>query len=595
MKPSSASLLSTPNSRIRRILSFSNKVPTINPMALTLREVLEISPLDQSKVIAGAGGLDREVTYTSVMEVPNYIEMARDGELLLTTCYSIRNNPPMLAKLLPLAHARGLAGLAIKPRYLNPIPEVMIKCSNDLDLPLMKFPLEIRFDDAIIPVLTRILNEKAYLLGYSLEMHRRFTEIALGEGGMPRIAAALSTLIQNPVAIVDAEFNLVVQAPLAGMDEFFVAHLVSVPGGKRLKIKKNRLEDIRRLKPSMRIDLNILRSAPRVEQEPILQPIGLGDDPYGYLVIWEYSRQLVPADCRTIEQAAIVAALEMAKQRAIAQVESRHLIDFVHELVTDQIPSNEAVIQRAKLVGWDLSDPHVIMIFDIDDFQRRLLEEPKIARPQRLLERMERISSHIASLLDDRFKMCRIADSVILFLPIDLSNSKEERKRRLIRLARRFAVELNDALDGVEVSIGIGRAQPHPADLSRSHSQAFEALAIGRQVLSKDHVYHFDDLGIYRLLSPLREGAEARSFTEEVLGPLISRDKKRGGKLLITLEAFLDNNQEMKRTAEALHIHYNTLRYRLERIEKLIGPFRKDPWLRLGVQVAVRLRPILER
>ena len=564
-------------------------------MALTLREVLEISPLDQSELIAGAGGLDREVTYTSVMEVPDYIEMARDGELLLTTCYSIRNKPPMLAKLVPLAHAKGLAGLAIKPRYLDPIPDAMIRSSNDLDLPLMKFPLEIPFDDAIIPILTRILNEKAYLLGYSLDVHRRFTEIALGEGGMPRIAAALSAMIQNPIAIVDAEFELVVQAPLAGMDEFFAARLIGVPGGQRLRIKKDRLDDIGRQITATRSDLNVVKSALQVEQEPLLHPIGLGDCPDGYLVIWEHSRQLTPVDCQTIEQAAIVAALEMAKQRAITQVEGRYLTDFVHELLTDQIQSNEAIIQRAKLAGWDLADPHVVMILDIDDFQRHLMEGSKIARPQRLLERMESISSHITSLLNDDFKMCRIADSVILFLPVDLSESKEERKRRIVRLGRRFSGELNHALDGVGVSMGIGREQTHPSDLSKSHRQAVEALAIGRQILAEDDVYHFDDLGIYRLLSPLRESAEARSFTEEVLGPLISKDKQRDGKLLLTLEIFLEHNQEMKRTAEALHIHYNTLRYRLERIENLIGPFRKDPWLRLGVQVAIRLHPILKR
>jgi DNA-binding PucR family transcriptional regulator len=62
-----------------------------------------------------------------------------------------------------------------------------------------------------------------------------------------------------------------------------------------------------------------------------------------------------------------------------------------------------------------------------------------------------------------------------------------------------------------------------------------------------------------------------RTYTHRVLGAVLEHDRKTGGELLATLREFLACSGSWARTAEAMHLHVNTVRYRIERVEQLTG------------------------
>jgi purine catabolism regulator len=105
---------------------------------------------------------------------------------------------------------------------------------------------------------------------------------------------------------------------------------------------------------------------------------------------------------------------------------------------------------------------------------------------------------------------------------------------------------------------------------------------------------HFARLGALRLIFHLADNPELRAFQRDVLGPLEASDAARRSEFVRTLEAFLRAGGNHMRAARDLNVHRNTLIYRLERIQELLGGADlEDPELRLNLQLALKIRAAL--
>ena len=127
-----------------------------------------------------------------------------------------------------------------------------------------------------------------------------------------------------------------------------------------------------------------------------------------------------------------------------------------------------------------------------------------------------------------------------------------------------------------------------PAGWPAAYEQARKAVRDRAAGARRGHVTHFDTLGVHRLLSLVPDAAELRSFTADVLGELAG-DTAEMADLRQTLQTLLDTNVNVAETARLLHFHYNTMRYRIGKLERLVGPFSSDPHLRLDVALALQV------
>ena len=123
---------------------------------------------------------------------------------------------------------------------------------------------------------------------------------------------------------------------------------------------------------------------------------------------------------------------------------------------------------------------------------------------------------------------------------------------------------------------------PAPAELPRAYEQARTAVRIGRRLQGPGARATFDQLGAYRLLALVPDSGELRGYVADVLGELAG-DTAEAADLRHTLEVLLDTNGNVAETARRLHFHYNTLRYRIEKLERLVGPFTTNAALRLDL------------
>ncbi len=100
---------------------------------------------------------------------------------------------------------------------------------------------------------------------------------------------------------------------------------------------------------------------------------------------------------------------------------------------------------------------------------------------------------------------------------------------------------------------------------------------------------HVDGLGIYRLLALIPDGTDLRRFVRDSLRELATDESPEYAGLRQTLSILIDTNMNVAETARLLFFHYNTLRYRIGKLEKILGPFTTDPDLRLTLALALKI------
>ena len=513
--------------------------------AHTVAEVLATPILAGARLLAGHAGVERMVERLNVMEVPDILPWVKPHEFLLTTAYPLRESPEALVELVGDLDDAGLAGLGVKlGRYLDELPEAALAAADDRGFPVVQLPDGVGFDEIFNEVLTGILNRQALRLEQSERIHHAFLQIVLRGDGLDSIATELAGLLARPVVVVGADGVV-----LAVHD-----HPELAPGA-RVRVGEEEL----------------LIGDERLPGAVV--PISAGPHVHGNVVALGDR----PVDRMALESAATVAALVITKRMELEAVESKYQSDLMHDLLTGRVDDDEAARARARMFGWDLDRRLIALVVRIDD-PPALLERDEMVRPLPLATSIRQLVTE----RDPSAAIVRFSDeAVVLTAAFDGDDGRTA--------ARRFAASLAEAARrpvDASVSVGLSRPVTDLRGIPAAYAQATRALRIGASVRGPGAATHFDDLGIYRILTLIDDPEELRSFADEALGEL-ARDTAQAADLRHTLEVLLETNFNVAEAARRLHFHYNTLRYRVEKLESILGPVSEDATTRLNAQVAL--------
>src|SRR3954467_9110073 len=183
--------------------------------AITVREALALQCMRGATLLAGADGAGRRIRGVTGREGADIVRGRRGGELLLTTGYTIRDDPAALGRLVPALAERDLAGLVVKlGLYVDAVPDAVVAVADRLGFPLIVLPAQTMFDDVLSEVLGTILNRQAVELERPTAIHARLppgasharlTQCGFDGVSFPELAEAVCELGGRPVAIRDAQ------------------------------------------------------------------------------------------------------------------------------------------------------------------------------------------------------------------------------------------------------------------------------------------------------------------------------------------------------------------------------------------------------
>jgi purine catabolism regulator len=209
------------------------------------------------------------------------------------------------------------------------------------------------------------------------------------------------------------------------------------------------------------------------------------------------------------------------------------------------------------------------------------------ADPTRALDVLDRLADGLRAAVDAEVAgaaVAGLATEIVTVLPLD-GRTPEELSALVAAVTARVNARLRRV--GRLLGTGIGRPAESLSALAEAYQQAQRALVVGQEIHGGHAVTHFDQLGVFRLLSLIPDSNELRSYVDEVLGPLADSADADSTDLRDTLRVLLETNLNVAESARRLHFHYNTMRYRIGKLERLLGPFTTDPTLRLNLLLAL--------
>lgn len=532
----------------------------------SVRNILTLLVSRDAHLVAGAGGLERRVTWASRMRarLPAF-ESVRGGELALLGLSQLRRLDETLPRLLSSLHKEGIAAVAVAAASIEALGSEACTSADQLHLPLILLPPAASLEEIEREVITFVVSFRSEVERKATEVSHQLMQLSAQGIGIQGICEHLARICERWVVVQDAERQIRFKAAPPPVDADDVTSLPTLFADETL-VQQG----------LARVSVPILI---RYEVVGYLSLVGDDDD-------FDYLERII------LGQVAPIVALEFARERERSEVEGRYHLEAFIDVLQGNYQQPEEMLTRARLLGYDLATPQVVAIFELTD------AEP--AGSSRITQWSRRLREELLRAWPTSWVLSE-SRRVTALLPLSSIESSAEQEResentiftRLERVHARMQQSKSDNFSAL-YSGGLGHIARNLQGISQSLREAQQALEIGRRLFGEGQLHSFARLGIYRLLFYLHKQSQLADFYEEILGPLLAHDTHGNGSSVETLEGYFRCNGNLSETARTMHLHRNSVLYRLGRIEEILGCSLEDAELRLSLQIALKIRHLLK-
>ncbi|EST34713.1 PucR family transcriptional regulator [Streptomyces roseochromogenus] len=538
---------------------------------MRLRALLDTDALGL-RLLGGEEELDRSVRGVMTTDLRDPSRYLSGGELVLTGLAWRRDADDSESFVRILVQA-GVAALAAGEAELGDVPDDLVLACARHRLPLFAVHESVAFATITEHVVRQVSSERAGDLAAVVDRHRRMMTSGPAGGGPDVVLDLLGTDLDLRAWVLSPTGRLIAGSKVTGPElppeacaKLAAEHLAATRTGRR--------GPHRVLMAGTTYSLFPIRSSGRSPQgardvrETVLSDWLLaveadaGDWPEERLDLLQGVTQLISVE---------------RDRRDAARTVRRRLAQEVLELVqTGAAPAEIAARLRVAapvlLPGLGAA-PHWQVVVARVDWEDSEVEGGPVA--QSLLEEVLVDPLATGPEPSDRIAVAHTGDEAIALVPLPAVSSEHDGSETgllaesLLQSVRQsLSAGLND--DG-RLTLGVSAAV-HSAEGLRGaleearHARRVAAARPGR-VCAAGH----QELASHVLLLPFVPDDVRRAFTARLLDPLTDYDRRHRAELIPTLEAFLDCDGSWTRCATRLHLHVNTLRYRVGRIEQLTG------------------------
>ena len=526
-------------------------------MAYTVRKLLESEQFPKMKLLCGEKGLDLEVKGIRIIEIEDMERYLTGGEILITSfqVYLSCNDREVEQHFEDLVKSE-ISGFIVKKRKeYDPTGRrlsLLEKHCKKYEIPLVEISEDLHYWGIIRYVIMQVFDKATARLKYFKITHDNFNAFILNNNGSCNTASNiikfLSVMIENPVVLYYGNLNC----------------MVSTNSDNSKLILS---DEIQPYKPNIITKFQYMKQmkgscVQYVVKFAILSEVEI------YITITEENRELTELDYMAIENAIINLQYGFLSEFAQDEVKKKYQRDLIHNILNGLLSSKEMTEAAAQL-GMKESDTYRVV--DFHTIKKNV--QSKYTKEQ--LHEVGVIEGELKHLLPDAL-IYRNMDQIVMIQQVDSNQTELEYQKEMEEVEDVIQRSILYRKKDTDFQIGIGKSVEGYQRLKESYHEASRAIKyidIIRLVTGDKNksVVHYSNLGFFQIFGEIDDVTELERYIPETLKKLYLYDDEHKGELITTLQMYLRNNQSIKKTADAMFVHYRTISYRLEKIKQISG------------------------
>lgn len=535
-----------------------------------LAEVLALPRFSDLQLLSSHSNLTQPLESVEITETPDVADFIPKNVMILTTAMIYKDDQEKLKPFIDSLKQAECTALGIKVgRFLDEISPEIVAYASAVDLPLIKIPSTQPLGGLLHEIVGYLRDSKTEQMSVAFDIQKRFSTLLMQDVDATRFIAEFAKILNAPIILLSPWQQVIAHSNYfygnQKSAEFFIKQL-----------SKDHFQQLAQEKKIFRL---------QDERQENIQvagfPIRVNDYfPY-YLLVLSPEQIPYPISEFAIDQAILVLTFMLFKNQKIAESFEHLKTDFLDRLLDthqEALSKHQNWLELWKNYRLINSDYYqVAIVYGLTKPENETHIRYQQAEGQLIFQWLK---EQLPEILPDvaLFKLKNQNKSILIF---------QSKKNDHLMILQNLAERLQQALP-ITIRFALGNAYENLEDLPNSYIEASSTLEASLHAQKPATVQLFHPKGLAGLFEKI--GTEdVEYFCQQQLKELAYPTEPTLQELRKTLKVFLDFNCEITKTANALYLHRNTIKYRMNQCEKLLGTSIQEPETSLLLRVALEL------
>lgn len=514
---------------------------------------------------------DHIIDSVEITETPDVEKFIPKNVLILTTAMVFQDDQKELMPFIDsLLHSDAI-GLAIKTgRFLNKIDEEVIDYANKVGFPLINVPDHYPLGSLLHQIMSQVLETEREEIDFALDIQKRFSDLLVQDASNDLLVREFSRMIKSPILLLDPFGEIISRSQHFKNHQRHAEFYVQAAFSESRRTERDHGSFIVEESDGSTTHLSLI-------------PINIHAYFPHYLMIVNPEKVPYPTSIFAFEQAALVFQFNLYKNQKIDEAFYANEAHFFSDLLNNQTREtfNEPNWQSlGRNHGYIQSNYYQVIQISSKNVQKESTPANTVETNEKMFLSYRWLRKNIEQFFNNALLIWRVETNEIVLI---LQEEPDDLTKKLSEIGSIIQSLLTNQL---LFNVGYSFNEWH--QIEQSYTQAKLANNNRQKDENAENILYYRDSGVEQLFNHLNQN-EIVYFCKSVLKDLAYPTEDSKLDLRETLDTYLKNQGEITQTSNELFIHRNTVKYRINRCEEILGVKVDDPTASLNIRLALEL------